>query len=208
MEVSRKEIWDRLSAVTDYPVKGEGELTYVNWMVAHRIMMGEYPMYTWAFLETPEGSQAFFYGNTAEVRCQMTICGHTNVTTLPVLDVDGKVITNPNSNDINTSKQRCRVKAMAEFGLFNDIYLPSNSPVADAIAAAEAEDTDVGTINEHWLHIKATVTAKNKTEAKKILTKFNTKMRNLGIEENDIDRKKREDDFLSSFQTTNQSAKK
>lgn len=208
MEVSRKEIWTTLSAVTDYPVRSEGELTYVNWMDAHRIMMGEYPSYTWKFLETQEGSQAFYYGNTAEVRCEMTIFGHTNVTSLPILDIKGNVITNPSSNDINTSKQRCRVKAMAEFGLFNAIYGPSDSPVADAMAEAEAEDADVGTINEHWLHTQSTVTAKNKTEAKKILTAFNRQMKNLGIEENDIDRKKREDDFLSSLQTNNQSAKK
>ena len=99
---------------------------------------------------------------------------------------------------------------MAEFGLFNAIYGPSDSPVADAMAEAEAEaeDADVGTINEHWLHTQSTVTAKNKTEAKKILTAFNRQMKNLGIEENDIDRKKREDDFLSSLQTNNQSAKK
>ena len=210
MDVSRREIWEKLTAVKDYPVKQQHTkdgppLDYVNVYDAHDVMMTQFPNYTWEFERNEQGQEAFYYGDTAEVRCAMTISGHTHVVSLGVTGEDFEIAHNPTSADIHNTKQRCRVKAMAEFGLFIELYKPRTSPVEEAMKKKpepkpeQTDDVEDKSLLDHWVKQKEKSVYTTKAQAQKFLDKFNNHMRGLSIEENDIDRKKREDQFWEEW---------
>jgi hypothetical protein len=108
-----------------------GGITYVKWMAAHAIMMKHFPQYTWEFLQDEHGKHThFFPDKTCEVRCRVAIGDISHVTTLPVYGKSNTAQPNPNAHQVNTAKQRCRVKALAEFGLFHHMWsdLPLEEP--------------------------------------------------------------------------------
>jgi len=125
----RADIWAKLSETdvtpycTETEVIGDTVLKYLPWMRAHEIMMAHFPEYSWEFTEDPLSRECHYFDDgSAEVRCRMTIGEHTNITALPV-HRNGKPIESPSAMDVNTAKQRCRVKAMAEFGLGYAMWL-------------------------------------------------------------------------------------
>ena len=117
----------------------------------------------------------------------MTIGGQTNITYLPV-HRSGKAIESPSATDINTAKQRCRVKAMGEFGLGYTMWLssqikeiedqsgPEQTPPVDT-NDADAEHQKVIAI---WDHLKFG-DAKTLSEATKLHDKFKRGLTNRGL---------------------------
>lgn len=65
---------------------------------------------------------------SGEVRCSLTVDGITRTCWLPVMDYKNKAIPNPNSRDLNDTKMRCLVKAIALFGLGLYIYAGEDIP--------------------------------------------------------------------------------
>lgn len=218
MDVISQSIWERLTTAPEEgvnfstsPIRQKDgtykDFTYVNWMEAHVAMKNLYPDYTWEFEVNENGQHAFYYGDTAEVRCRMTIGGKTQVTTLPVYNgFTNEVVHNPTSDDINNAKQRCRVKAMAEWGLFYRLYLPQQSEhqleqeqpqqeKAEEEPPAEEQPSDIDRLEELWSQQIYKCKAKNKTELNKFFKRFSNTLRNQGIEESDEHRKSREQSF-------------
>ena len=141
---TRAHIWATLTNInvkpfcTETEVIGDQVLTYLPWMKAHEVMMSAFPEYRWEFTEDHSGRECHYFDDgSAEVRCRMTIGEHTNITYLPVHRA-GKAIQSPSATDINTAKQRCRVKAMGEFGLGYTMWLKPE--VAEQPAANDSED--------------------------------------------------------------------
>ena len=141
---SRAHIWATLTKIdvaefcTETEILGDQVLTYLPWMKAHSIMMDVFPEYRWEFTEDHSGRECHYFDDgSAEVRCRMTIGEHTNITYLPV-HRSGKAIQSPSATDINTAKQRCRVKAMGEFGLGYTMWLKSQ--ITEQPAANDSAD--------------------------------------------------------------------
>lgn len=191
--LTRAQIWATLSDIdvsefcTETEIVGDQVLTYLPWMKAHEIMMGVYPEYHWEFTEDPQSRECHYFDDgSAEVRCRMTIGGQTNITYLPVHRA-GKAISPPNAMDINTAKQRCRVKAMGEFGLGYTMWLSSQireAGVSDDVQSEQAEtnqeEEELQKVIAIWDHLKFDE-AKTLTEAQKLYDKFKRGLTNRGL---------------------------
>ena len=188
--LTRAQIWAALSDIdvtpfcTETEIVGDQVLTYLAWMKAHEIMMSTFPEYHWEFTEDPQGRECHYFDDgSAEVRCRMTIGGQTNITYLPV-HRSGKAIDSPSATDINTAKQRCRVKAMGEFGLGYTMWLSSqikeqSASQAEPEAEPEAE-SDMNKVAAIWAHLKFDE-CKTLSEAKKLHDKFKRGLTNRGL---------------------------
>ena len=193
--LTRAHIWATLSDIdvapfcTETEVLGDQVLTYLPWMKAHEIMMGTFPEYHWEFTEDPEGRECHYFNDgSAEVRCRMTIGGQTNITYLPV-HRSGKAVDSPSATDINTAKQRCRVKAMGEFGLGYTMWLSSQvRDIEETVSETEqskepetnAAEEELAKVIAIWNHLKFDE-AKTFTEAQKLHDKFNRGLTNRGL---------------------------
>lgn len=191
--LTRAHIWATLSDIdvapfcTETEVVGTQVLTYLPWMKAHEIMMGVFPEYHWEFTEDPTGRECHYFDNgSAEVRCRMTIGGQTNITYLPV-HRSGKAIDSPDAMDINTAKQRCRVKAMGEFGLGYTMWLSSQireQSVSNNEQTTEPEtndaDDELNKVIAIWDHLNF-YEAKTFTEAQKLHDKYKRGLINRGL---------------------------
>ena len=175
MDVTRSQIWETLSKLSDDKIATEkfGGITYVKWMAAHATMMRHFPEYTWEFLLDENGRSAhFFPDGTAEVRCKISIGEHSHVTTLPVYQKTGKAQVNPDSNQINTAKQRCRVKAMAEFGLFQHMWSEIPAEELDAVEPDPVEPVDESLMSIYERHREEMLKAKTEKAAAKNWMRF------------------------------------
>ena len=118
----------------------------------------------------------------------MTIGGQTNITYLPV-HRSGKAIDSPSATDINTAKQRCRVKAMGEFGLGYTMWLSSQvRDIEESVSNTEQgtpsetndADAELEKVIAIWDHLKFGE-AKTLSEAKKLYDKFKRGLTNRGL---------------------------
>ena len=198
--LTRAHIWATLSDIdvapfcTETEVVGTQVLTYLPWMKAHEIMMGVFPEYHWEFTEDPTGRECHYFDNgSAEVRCRMTIGGQTNITYLPV-HRSGKAINSPSATDINTAKQRCRVKAMGEFGLGYTMWLSSQIKEIEEANVSETEqsislETDEAAeaikVKEVWKLCKFDE-AKTLSEATKKYDKLKVQLANRGLTDDGV----------------------
>ena len=185
--LTRAQIWAELSNIDVAPFCTETEiiedkvLTYLPWMKAHEIMMGVFPEYHWEFTEDPDGRECHYFNDgSAEVRCRMTIGGQTNITYLPV-HRSGKAIDQPSATDINTAKQRCRVKAMGEFGLGYTMWISSQiKEIEEAEEPVVEEINEEEKIKEVWKLCKFDE-AKTLSQAQKKYDKLKTQLANRGL---------------------------
>ena len=224
MDVLSSIVWSTLSAVevdrsqiqSETITNDDGSLNiieYVPWMVAHQKMMSIFPDYEWEFEKAEDGSHAHFCGDSAEVRCKMTICGRSIVTTLPVYEFGGSgaLAKYPNTHQINTAKQRCRVKAMAEFGLFSDLYIPRQRAVPKQVEKPHpVQEKHLQLVTEDQLEDEGDTLAKEWTKMTKgfkrekdtkedlehFFERFANHLRNLKIDETDQERSDREKAFI------------
>ena len=194
--LTRAQIWATLSNIdvtefcTETEILDNKTLTYLPWMKAHEIMMGEFPEYSWEFTEDPSSRECHYFDDgSAEVRCRMTIGGQTNITYLPVHS-SGKAVSSPSATDINQAKQRCRVKAMGEFGLGYRMWISSQIKDIESKSASqdvqstppETDDADaeLQKVIAIWDHLKFG-DAKTLSEATKLHDKFKRGLTNRGL---------------------------
>jgi hypothetical protein len=130
-------------------VEQKGKFSYLSWAWAVSELRKAAPTATWEvikhngmpFCETKTG---FF------VEVAVTVDGITLSQIHPVLDNNNKTIPVPNAFQINTSIQRCLVKAIALHGLGLYIYagedLPDVEPVPTAFSAELREVALKGTL--------------------------------------------------------------
>ena len=171
-------------------VSPRNDLDHIPWMDAHLSFSALFPDYTWEFLENDQGQEAFFYPDgSAEVRCRMTVGNRTIITTLPVHQ-RGKNILNPGAFAINTAKQRCRVKAMAEFGWGADLWAKYEEPEQEAAPQASAEKPEPTRAtaedrDEQW---QAVVAIRSPKEAKTAMRRYSKWCNNVGLEDDSEER--------------------
>lgn len=134
-----------LSAVDVTPfLFKKGEFNYLPWADAVRELLVRYPESTFEvvhynglpFLPCPIGYM---------VEVAVTVCGITRKSLLPVMDDNHISILQPTSFDINTSLQRCTVKAIALHGLGLSVY-SANPDLALPNLGAVGLPGNVGTV--------------------------------------------------------------
>ena len=123
--------FDKLAAidVSDHLDK-KGPYSYLSWPFAVAELRKAEPTATWEvrrfdglpYLQTPGG----FY-----VEVAVTVNGVTLSQIHPVLDGKNRPIFEPTSFEINTSIQRCLVKAIALHGLGLSVYTGEDVPMQD-----------------------------------------------------------------------------
>lgn len=113
LPISREQIHKTLAVINcnDHTEK-KGRFTYLSWTWAISILMKHFPNSHWEFLD-----DLIFSDGSMEVRCQLTIEGHTYYMWLAVMDNRNQAIQNPSSTHINKARMRCLTKAIAVAGL-------------------------------------------------------------------------------------------
>lgn len=187
-KITRSFIWKQLASISVEELCTEQEaldekttIKYLPWMKAHELMMENFPEYRWEFSEDPQGRECHYFNDgSAEVRCRMTVEGHTNITYLPV-HRQGKAILNPNAMQINSAKQRARVKALGEFGLGYTMWLNAADPPSFR-AETVAEPSNDDQVEVIWLSALAELKeAKNQDAGKRIFRRFTQGLENRGL---------------------------
>tara|TARA_R100001082_G_scaffold18618_1_gene9209 strand:+ start:269 stop:1033 length:765 start_codon:yes stop_codon:yes gene_type:complete len=142
--LTNEEVWAKL-----YPIdvsewaKNKGNLAYLPWNQAVKLMMRHYPEFHYEFQDNelhPDGSMS--------VHCTVVIKNLAKRMWLPVMDYRNKALSNPNARDISDSKMRCLVKAVSMFGLgfhlFEGVVQPEDTWDDDK----EEKNSIVGEIKE------------------------------------------------------------
>ncbi|OOZ38443.1 Sak single strand annealing protein [Solemya elarraichensis gill symbiont] len=112
----------------------KGEFDYLPWSKAVELLLSVVPDATWRVVRFPYNDSSVVHvpylqtdtGYYCEVH--VTVGDVTRCSILPVLDFRNNTIYEPNSNDINTTIQRCLVKAIALHGLGLHVYMGESHP--------------------------------------------------------------------------------
>lgn len=156
--ITRGEIWKTLSNTdcSAHIVTDDEGIPVIQVMAAHALMMSAYPEYTYQFLQDAQGRELHYLDDgSAEVRLLMTVEGHAKTVSLPI-HRNMASIKNPSSWDLNTAKQRLRVRAMGEFGLAHTLWIKENSAAKEPDYLAETAgdratvDDDTSMAAEYW----------------------------------------------------------
>lgn len=134
--------FDALSGVDcSAHVESKGGFSYLSWPYAVGELKKRHPEATWEVAEY-EGRPYMATPAGCFVKVSVTVDGVTHAQIHPVLDNRNKTVKEPDAFQVNTSIQRCLVKAIALHGLGLYIYagedLPEAAkpePVADVEAA-------------------------------------------------------------------------
>lgn len=119
-------------------IEKKGQFSYLSWPFAVQQLRLADPAATWEVkrfdgLPYQKTECGYF------VEVALTVQGVTLSQIHPVLDAKNKPIEMPNSFDINTSIQRCLVKAIALHGLGLYIYAGEDLPEAEKPPVAQTE---------------------------------------------------------------------
>ena len=151
---TREEVWNTLSSLdcTDHIITDDDGIQIIQVMSAHALMMSVYPEYTYEFLPDAHGRELHYLEDgSAEVRLVMTVAGNSKTVSLPI-HRNTQAIKNPSAWDLNTAKQRLRVRAMGEFGLAHNLWIKqsANEPeyLDESPAAEQATDTSMA--DDYW----------------------------------------------------------
>lgn len=145
-------------------------------------MMQYNPAYSWQFHQDAEGRELHYLDDgSAEVRITMTVDGLVQTSSLPLYR-DMKAIQNPSSWDLNTAKQRARVRAMAGFGLGFELFKKTaQEPMFKDDQPAEiAANEDVDHAARLWSKQKVE-SADNLQAAVRKRARYLNGLRNLGV---------------------------
>ena len=124
-------------------VEKKGGFTYLSWPYAVAQLRMAEPTATW---ETKRFDGLPYLATEAGVFVEVavTVQGVTLSQIHPVLDARNRPILQPTAFDINTSIQRCLVKAIALHGLGLYIYAGEDLPALPVAEAANDESTGTG----------------------------------------------------------------
>lgn len=119
--------FERLAAlnVNDHIEKKNG-LSYLSWAWAWDQLLRQDATASYVYLEPK-----VFGGDTLMVYCTVTAFGISRTSHLPVMDHRNKPIASPDAFAVNTSMQRCLVKAIALHGLGLYIYAGEDLPLVE-----------------------------------------------------------------------------
>ena len=137
MNATNDNYFTRLSAinVSEY-VEKKGQFAYLSWAYAVSQLRQFDPTATWQ-VQRFEGIP--FLNTEAGVFVEVAVCvkGVSLSQIHPVLDSKNRPILAPTAFDINTSIQRCLVKAIALHGLGLNLYAGEDLPLANDEPKAE-----------------------------------------------------------------------
>ena len=112
----------------------KGNLTYLSWAWAWKMVKTHFPEATYTIYENPDGWNYFTDGKSCWVKTGVSIQGIEHIEYLPVMDTRNQSIPleKVTSFDVNRSIQRSLTKACARHGLGLYIYagedLPDSAP--------------------------------------------------------------------------------
>lgn len=163
-------------------VEKKGQFAYLSWPFAVSQLRLMDPSATW----TVQRFNGLPYLQ-AELGCfvevSVTVQGITLSQIHPVLDSRNKPINKPSVFDINTSIQRCLVKAIALHGLGLNVYAGEDLPVdqeeppvvgakVTALTAREIQPTNDGLISQEQLQALKTLIQATGTQTEALLAHF------------------------------------
>jgi hypothetical protein len=122
--------------VTEY-IEKKGQFSYLSWPFAVSQLRQFDPAATWEvkrFCDMPYMQTDLGYF----VEVAVTVKGITLSQIHPILDAKNRPIPVPTAFDVNTSIQRCLVKAIALHGLGLSIYAGEDLPLVDSSEAGSA----------------------------------------------------------------------
>ena len=108
----------------------KGNLSYISWAWAWRIVKSHFPDATYTIYENVEGWNYFTDGRTAWVKTGVTVQGLEHIEYLPVMDQRFQSIPleSVRSTDVNRAIQRSLTKACARHGLGLSLYAGEDLP--------------------------------------------------------------------------------
>jgi len=109
-------------------VEKKGKFDYLSWPHAVNYLLEQCPEATWEVKKADDGKPYIITPAGPFVEVSVTVDGVTRTQIHPVLDSRNAVIHEPNAFDINTSIQRCLVKAIALHGLGLSVYAGEDLP--------------------------------------------------------------------------------
>ncbi|MBQ5985286.1 MAG: DUF1071 domain-containing protein [Bacteroidales bacterium] len=111
----------------------KGNLTYLSWAWAWKIVKTHFPDANYTIYENPDGWNYFTDGRTCWVKTSVTIQGLEHIEYLPVMDSRNQSIPFEavRSFDVNRTIQRSLTKACARHGL--GLYIYAGEDLPDAI---------------------------------------------------------------------------
>ncbi len=117
----------------------KGNLTYLSWAWAWKIVKTHFPDANYTIYENPDGWNYFTDGRTCWVKTSVTIQGLEHIEYLPVMDSRNQSIPfeNVRSFDVNRTIQRSLTKACARHGLGLYIYAGEDLPESPERTASQ-----------------------------------------------------------------------
>ena len=136
-------------------VEKKGRFSYLSWTYAVQTLKKAHPDSVWE-IKRDEKGQPFFNTECGYfVEVAVTVEGITHSQIHPVLNGANKPIASPNAFEINTSIQRCLVKAIALHGLGLYIYAGEDLPEVDDVPASTPPVTEKAPNAREIAHQKA-----------------------------------------------------
>jgi hypothetical protein len=156
-------------------IERKGDFAYLSWPYAVVQLRLADPEASWE-VRRFEGLPYLKTETGTFVEVAVTVQGVTLSQIHPVLDARNRTLSEPTAFDINTSIQRCLVKAIALHGLGLYIYAGEDLPAAEAITAATASVTPIRqerTITPSQLRYLQRLIAQAKSSEEQIKDYFN-----------------------------------
>lgn len=119
-------------------IEKKNGFSYLSWPFAVEQLRKHCPTATWEVKRNDNGEPFFITQCGVFVEVAVTVNGVTLSQIHPVLDNRNKPVDSPSAFDINSSIQRCLVKAIALHGLGLSIYAGEDVP-RDVVQARKAE---------------------------------------------------------------------
>ena len=131
-------------------IEKKGQFSYLSWPFAVSMLRQHAPTATWEVrrfdgLPYQQTELGYF------VEVAVTVDGLVLSQIHPVLDSRNKPIAKPSTFDINTSIQRCLVKAIALHGLGISIYAGEDLPLIEDEEAVNAEIARIDALKQVYL---------------------------------------------------------
>jgi len=127
----KKSVFETLNKIdVNEHTEKKGQLTYLSWAWAYRVVKEHYPLMEYKTYENDLGFNYHTDGNTCWVKVSTTIEELEHIEYLPVMDFRNKSIPKDvvTSMDVNNAIQRALTKSLARHGLGLYIYAGEDLP--------------------------------------------------------------------------------